>query len=338
MAEAHHELQPGVDFRSEPARDAAIVAFARTRHGVVTTAELGTFGLSPAAVARRAAEGRLFRQHRGVYAVGRPDLTVAGRRMAAVLACGPKAVLSHRSSAAQHGLLADERQGPDVTIPGRRARPRHGIRVHSSTTLTAPDTTSVDNIPCTSVARTLADLGDREPARLVERAIDQAEVLGLFDLLALEDVLRRLGPRRGPGVLRALLAKLGEPTLTDRELEELFLELIRAAGLPDPAVNVWITGDGWAYKADFLWRSERLVVETDSRTYHSSRRAFEHDRLRDQRLALAGYRVVRFTWRQLTRDPAGVAETLAALLSSARTARPGYRTGRPTGSVCRQPR
>jgi very-short-patch-repair endonuclease len=80
-------------------------------------------------------------------------------------------------------------------------------------------------------------------------------------------------------------------------------------------VNAWITGAGWAYKADFLWRSERLVVETDSRAYHSSRQAFEHDRLRDQRLTLAGYTVVRFTWRQLTRDPAGVAETLAALLA-----------------------
>jgi hypothetical protein len=318
MAEAHYELQPGVEFRSEPALDAAIVAFAGTRHGVVTTAELGTFGLSPAAVARRAAEGRLFRQHRGVYAVGRPDLTVAGRRMAAVLACGPKAVLSHRSSAAQHGLLTDDRPIEDVTIPGRRGRPRRNIRVHSSTTLTAPDTTTVDAIPCTSIARTLVDLGDHEPPRLVERALDQAETHGAFDLTAIEDVLRRLGPRRATTVLRRLLAELGEPTLTDRELEELFLALVRQAGLPEPAVNAWITGAGWAYKADFLWRRERLIAEADSREFHSHRSAFEHDRLRDQRLTLAGYTVVRFTWRQLTRDPAGVAETLAALLAPAK--------------------
>jgi Protein of unknown function (DUF559)/Transcriptional regulator, AbiEi antitoxin len=291
------------------------VAFARTRHGVVTTAELGTFGLGPAAVARRAAEGRLFRQHRGVYAVGRPDLTVAGRRMAAVLACGPNALLSHRSSAAQHGLLADERQRPDVMIPGPRARPRRGIRVNSSLTLTAPDTTTVDAIPCTSVARTLADLGDYEPPRLVERALDQAEVLGVFDLGAVEDVLTRVGPRRGAGVLRTLLADLGEPTLTDRELEELMVTLIRADGLPEPAVNPWITGDGWTYKADFLWRAERLVVETDGRAFHSSRRAFEHDRLRDQRLTLAGYTVVRFTWRQLLREPGRVQAVVRDLLA-----------------------
>jgi hypothetical protein len=315
MPEAHYELQPGVELRSELPRDAAIVAFARTRHGVVTTSELGAFGLSPAAVARRAADGRLFRQHRGVYSVGRPDLTVAGRRMAAVLACGPDAVLSHRSSAAQHGLLTDERQRPDVTIPGPRARPRPGVRVHSSTTLTAPDITTVDDIPCTSVARTLVDVGEREPARLVERAIDQAEVLGVFDLRAISEALERAGPRRGPGVLKGILAELGQPTLTDRELEELMLELIRAAGLPQPAVNAWITGDGWAYKADFLWRVERLVVETDSRAFHSSRRAFEHDRLRDQRLTLAGYTVVRFTWRQLLREPHRVQTVVRDLLA-----------------------
>ena len=307
------------------------MAFARTRHGVVTTAELGAFGLSPAAVARRAAEGRLFRKHRGVYSVGRPDLTPAGHRMAAVLACGPGAVLSHRSSAAQHGLLSDGRATQDVTIPGRRGRPRRGIRVHCTTTLTAADTTTVDAIPCTSVARTLIELGDNEPPRLVERAIDQAEVLGVFDLAAIEDVLRRVGPRRGPGVLRRLLAELGGPSLTDRELEELFLALVRDAGLPDPAVNAWITGDGWAYKADFLWRAERLVVETDSRAFHSSRRAFEHDRLRDQRLTLAGYTVVRFTWRQVARDGARVAATIAGLLRV-----PSLRSPQPEGgSQCR---
>jgi predicted transcriptional regulator of viral defense system len=315
MAEAHYETRPEVVLRGDLPRDAAIVVFARTRHGVITTAELAGFGLGTDAVTKRARSGRLFRQHRGVYSVGRPDLTPAGHRMAAVLACGPKAVLSHRSSAAQHGLLTDDRPIEDVTIPGRRSRPRRNIRVHSSTTLTAPDTTTVDAIPCTSVARTLVDLGDHEPPRLVERALDQAETHGAFDLTAIEDVLRRLGPRRATTVLRRLLAELGEPTLTDRELEELFLCLVRQAGLPEPAVNAWITGAGWAYKADFLWRGERLVVETDSRAHHSSRRAVEHDRLRDQRLTLAGYTVVRFTWRQLTRDPAGVAETLAALLA-----------------------
>lgn len=291
------------------------MAFARSRHGVITTDELGAFGLGPAAVARRAAEGRLFRQHRGVYSVGRPDLTAAGRRMAAVLACGRTAVLSHRSAAAHHGLLADHRKWPDVTVKGRARRPRQGIRVHSSTTLTAPDVTTVDGIPSTSVARTLVDLGDSGPPRLVERAVDHAEVLGVFDLIAISEALERAGPRRGPGVLKAILAELGQPMLTDRELEELMLELIRTAGLHQPEVNAWITDDGWAYKADFLWRAERLVVETDGRAFHSSRRAFEHDRLRDQRLILAGYTVIRFTWRQLVREPERVQRVLRNLLA-----------------------
>ena len=243
MAEAHYETQPGVELRSELPRDAAIAAFAHARHGVVTTAELGRFGLAPAAVARRAKEGRLFRVHRSVYSLGRPDLTPEGRRMAAVLACGPQAVLSHRSAAAQHGLLSDWRELPDVTIPGPRRRPRPGIRVHSSLTLAAPDVTTVDGIPCTSVARTLVDLGDREPDRLVERAVDQAEVLGLFDLTAVDDALQRAGPKRGPGVLRRVLVECGEPAITDRELEERFLLLVRQAGLSAPEVNAWLVTD-----------------------------------------------------------------------------------------------
>jgi hypothetical protein len=291
------------------------VAFAQRRHGVITTDELAAFGLGTDAVTKRARAGRLFRQHRGVYSVGRPDLTPAGRRMAAVLACGRTAVLSHRSAAANHGLLEDRRELPDVTVKGHARRPRRGIRVHSSTTLTAPDLATVDGIPCTSVARTLVDLGDSEPLRMVERAVDQAEVLRVFDLIAISEALERAGPRRGPGVLKAILAELGQPTLTDRELEELMLELIRTAGLHQPEVNAWITGDGWAYKADFLWRAERLVVETDGRAFHSSRRAFEHDRLRDQRLILAGYTVVRFTWRQLVREPERVQRVVRNLLA-----------------------
>jgi hypothetical protein len=153
-------------------------------------------------------------------------------------------------------------------------------------------------------------------------------VLGLFDLIAIEHALERAGPKLGAGVLRAVLGELVDPALTDRELEELFLALIRDAGLPAPTVNDWITGDGWAYKADFFWRAERLVVETDSRTFHTSRKAFEHDRLRDQRLTLAGFTVVRFTWRQVARDPHGVAATLAALLA-ARRERPLARLAHP---------
>ena len=190
MAEPRNELQPGVEFRDELPRDAAIVAFARTRHGVVTTAELGAFGLSPAAVARRAAEASVVPPApRGV--LGRPPGPHAGRPPDGR---GPRMRPGRRAVSSLFRCPARPVAGwpcdPRRDDPGRRGRPRRSIRVHSTTTLTAPDTTTVDAIPCTSVARTLIDLGDNEPPRLVERAIDQAEVLGVFDLAAIEDVLR----------------------------------------------------------------------------------------------------------------------------------------------------
>ena len=199
------------------------------------------------------------------------------------------------------------------------SRPR--IEVHASTTLDPADVTTVDGIPCTTVARTLVDLGDVVPRRAVERAVDQAELLRLFDLRAVEDALDRAGRRRGAGLLRAVLADYEEPTITRRELEERFLALCRSASLPSPSVNAWITlSEGVAYQADFLWREHKLIVETDGRDVHTTRKAFEHDRERDQRLTLAGFTVVRFTWRQVTREPRRVAEALRGLL--ARLARP----------------
>jgi hypothetical protein len=294
---------------------------AERQHGVVALSQLQSLGLGRSGVSRRTAAGRLYRIHRGVYAVGRPHLTERGRWMAAALAYGPRAVVSHRSAAALHGIRRDNRGTTDVTLPGPSVRPRPAIEVHRSTTLGPADVTTVDGIPCTTVARTLVDLGDVVDRRGVERAVDQAEVLQMFDLRAVEAALARAGPRRGAGVLRAVLEDYEGPTLTDRELEERFLALCKTASLPSPAVNAWVTLDGGvAYKADFLWRTEKLIAETDGRDVHTTRRAFEHDRLRDQRLTLAGFTVVRFTWRQVRRDPRRVSGALQGLL--ARLARP----------------
>ena len=172
-------------------------------------------------------------------------------------------------------------------------------------------------------------LGDDVERQGVERAVSQAEVVGLFDGEAVHETLDRAGPRRGAGILRSVLADYEEPTLTRRELEKRFLALCRQASLPSPAVNAWITlPDGAAYQVDFLWRQEGLVVETDSRAFHGHRASFENDRLRDQRLTLAGFTVVRFTWRQITREPARVRATITQLLARgchpplARLARP----------------
>jgi very-short-patch-repair endonuclease len=150
--------------------------------------------------------------------------------------------------------------------------------------------------------------------RGVEAAVDQAEVRRLFDLRAVEDVLSRAAGRRGAGVLRGVLAGYSAPAITRSELEERFLALCRDASLPSPDVNAWIAlDDGVAHQADFLWRDTMLVVETDGWGAHGTRQAFEHDRRRDRRLTLAGYTVVRFTWRDVLDEPAQVAATLARL-------------------------
>ncbi|MEA2218952.1 MAG: hypothetical protein QOJ35_1578 [Solirubrobacteraceae bacterium] len=156
------------------------------------------------------------------------------------------------------------------------------------------------------------------PRRAVERAFDQAELLELLDVAAIEDVLFRAGDHRGARVLRAILrdhAPASTPTRS--ELEERFLAPCRARGLPEPRVNVWIALQPTGYEADFLWHEARLIVEVDGRDTHTTRRAFEHDRRRDQRLMLAGWRVVRFTWRQVAGDAALVAATVAGLIQRA---------------------
>jgi very-short-patch-repair endonuclease/predicted transcriptional regulator of viral defense system len=294
----------------------ALARLAMGQHGVVAAAQLRHLGLSENAVGKWARKGRLHRVHRGVYAVGHGRVTREGRWMAAVLAYGPKAVLSHRSAGALWGLRSDNRARTDVSVPSRSARSRPGIDVHGSVTLAPEDCTREEGIPCTTVARTLLDLGEVLDHRGLERAIEQAEVLRVFDLRAVEDVLERANGRRGAAVLRAVLAGLEEPALTDTALEERFLMLCRAATLPSPEVNVWLDIDELpAVKADFLWRAERLVIETDGWESHGTRQAFERDRRRDERLKLAGYELLRFTWRRIIADPSGVMRTVVELLA-----------------------
>jgi very-short-patch-repair endonuclease len=310
--------QPWVDNLQEPPPDLAIARLAEAQHTVVSLTQLRAVGLGRAAVAKRAASGRLHRIHQGVYAVGHGRLTREGHWMAAVLAYGPSARLSHRSAAALWNLRPDNRTTTDVSVPGRSARSRPGIDVHASTTLRAADCTVVDGIPCTTLARTLLDLAEVVDRRGLERAVERAEFLRLFDLRAVEDVLARANGRPGAAVLRAVLADLAEPATTKSDLEESFLALCRTAGLSSPEVNSQLViDDGSAIEVDFLWRAQRLAVETDAFGTHGTRQSFERDRLRDQRLKLAGYDSLRFTHRQIARNPGGVVATLTTLLARA---------------------
>jgi hypothetical protein len=239
--EAQHKTGQIVPQRVELPIDAEIGALAERQHGVVALRQLRELGLSASGVRKRAARGNLHRVHRGVYAVGHPKLTGYGHWMAAVLACGPKAALSHRAAAGLWGLRPDNRRKSDVSVPGRSARSRTAIEVHRSVTLTAEDITKVDGIPCTTVARTLVDLGDVVNTRAVERAVEQSDVLRIFDLGEVERAIERAGPRRGAGTLVSVLADLEGQTLTENDLEEAFFAISREAGLPTPEVNVWMT-------------------------------------------------------------------------------------------------
>ncbi len=293
-----------------------IARLAERQHGVVGLRQLKEIGLSASGVRSRVARGRLHRMHRGVYAVGHPRLTGRGHWMAAVLACGPGGVLSHRSAAGLWGLRPDNRPKSDISLPSPSARTRASIEVHRSVTLTAEDRTTVDGIPCTTLARTLVDLGDVVNRRAVERAVEQAEVLRLFDLNDVQRAIERAGPRRGAGLISSVLKTLNAPTLTASELEETFLALCRETPLPAPEVNAWMTlEDGSAIRVDFLWRRERLAVETDGHPFHRTRQSRERDTKRDQLLRLAGFEPVRFTGRQVAFEKEWVTRTLLALAS-----------------------
>ncbi len=239
--------------------------------------------------------------------------------MAAVLACGPGAVLSHRSAAQLWGLRSNSRASIDVSSPQRTGRKLAGIDAHSGATIRTDDVTEVRRIPVTCVARTLLDLAEVVNRRGLERACDQAEVLRVFDLDALNELLARSPGRRGAGRLRRLLTT-HEVTdeLPRRELEERFLALCAAAGLPRPAVNSWLTLEGEAIEVDFLWRAERIAVETDGWAFHRTRRAFEADRRRSQLLLRAGFERERFTWHQVTHEKGRVAATVRAMFARRR--------------------
>jgi very-short-patch-repair endonuclease len=279
--------------RDKSRPDAAISRLAANQHGVVTTRQLLTAGVLRSGIADRVAAGRLHPIHRGVYAVGHRKLSDRGRWMAAVLACGDGAVLSHTSAAELWGIRrphrrrSDAEPAPHVTVPSTAVkRRRDGIVLHRSSTLIPAFCTQRDGIPVTNPARTLADLLRTLSPAQVAAARREAEFLGLA---------------------------VNEPESADRartDLEQLFSSLLRRHRLPQPEVNVKID----RYEVDFLWPDHRLIVELDGWDAHRTRSAFEEDRARDTHLATLGYDVLRFTWRQIERDPRGVARTVRSLL------------------------
>jgi very-short-patch-repair endonuclease len=260
----------------------------------------------------------MHRIHQGVYAIGHRLLSPDGRLMAAVLACGPGAVVSHRSAAALWGLSAGAGARIEVsTPPWRRGRWSPGLRVHQSRLLPDDDVGRVRGIPCTTVARTLVDYAGATDLRRLEAAVAQAEVLRLFDLNSLRATLRRNRGRRGVARLRKLVSQMDpEVVHTRSELERRFLALCSERLLPAPEVDVAVRAGGSLFMADFAWPDRRLIVETDGLRFHGTRSAIERDHRRDQLLIAAGWRVIRCTWRQVVHEPADLVRTLRELLAS----------------------
>ncbi len=240
--------------------------------------------------------------------------------MAAVLACGPSAVLSHRDAAHLHEIRACNRARIEVTVPGRSVRRHDGIDVRRSTTLTDADVTTIDGIPCTTLARTILDLAGVVSQREVERAMEQAEMLHRLDARALEDQLERNVTAHSAGRLRRVLAgyQPGQAP-TESEFEERMLALCRAIGVPLPQRQFYVDpGDGEPMvRLDFAWPEHRFGIETNGRQYHSTSRRFESDHRKQQRLMSAGWRVSWITWRQLHEEPERIAAMLTAMLVAA---------------------
>lgn len=294
------------------ARERALAELATRQHGVAATWQLLGLGFSRPAIKRRRAAGRLHRLYRGVFAVGHQRITLRGRWMAAVLACGRGAQLSHRCAGALRGLVERPSGLIEVTVP-RPVRKRPGIRAFTATDLAPADRTVVDAIPCTSVARTLLGVAAVEPQAL-QGAVAQAEKRHLLDLTGLHSLIARFPRRPGaPALRRALAEHSVELEWTRSRLEDRFFSLCRRAGLERPDVNAFIAVSGWAGEVDFSWPELRLIVETDGYEGHGDRAAFEEDRRRDQHLVAAGWRVIRVTWRQVVYEPERVVETLGRL-------------------------
>lgn len=228
--------------------------------------------------------------------------------LAAVLACGGGAILSHLSAAVFWGLVVATSTPIHVLRAGSHRRGPAGVCLHRAVRIEPSEVRDLRGVPITSPARTLLDLAATlVDEGVLERAIDAARARRLVTA----GELTRVSRGRRPGVARMRAALADGPTFVRSEAERRLLAVIRAAGLPRPRTNVRVAG----FEVDAHWSAARLVVEVDGYAFHSGREAFERDRLRDQRLQAAGCVVLRFTWRQLTERPEAVAATLGAALA-----------------------
>jgi very-short-patch-repair endonuclease len=292
--------------------ETAIAALAARQRGVVSVRQLHAAGFDDAAIERRFRAGRLHRVHRGVYLVGHAIAPERAVEIAALLACPPRSVVSHRSAARLWGLpsLRGWTAPVDITVTGRDPGRKSGITIYRTKSLRPRDVRRIDGIPAKAPARTLVDLATVLPVDDLEVAFADARAQGLLREADLVDVLSQSRGRRGARTIRSVLAAAGRG-LTRSEAERRMLALVRTAALPAPKTNARLD----RCEVDFLWPDQKVVVEIDGYAFHAGSQAFERDRERDATLVARGYVVLRVTWHQLIARRDTVIAIVAAALA-----------------------
>ena len=294
--------------------DARVARLAADTDGVLSIRQLRACGLDADAVALRVRDGRLHRLHRGVYAVGHPGITLHGRFRAAVLARRDGAALSHFAAAAFWGFLRWDERRIEITIVGPGSRSIAGLRVHSARALAERDVWHRDGIRVTSPARTLLDLAAILPAKALRAIVRRAQAQRVVSLRQIHELLDRSNGHRGATRLRAVIADGPAPTRT--ELEDAVLDLLDKGGIERPEVNAPLRFGTTTIIPDYLWRKKRLAIEADSVTWHDHKLTREHDADKQAQLEAAGYRVLRITHHQATRDPQQTLARVRAALAA----------------------
>jgi very-short-patch-repair endonuclease len=295
--------------------DRAIAELAAEQRTIVSRRQLLELGVSRQALGRALARERLHPIHRGVYSlVARVALPPLALEQAAILACGPSAVLSHETALALWGLCNLPLGPVQLTVVAVGARTRPGIVTHVTSSIDRREIRRRERLPVTSPARALLDVAPRMPPRWVEHTLDAGVERGLISRTGVGELLGRHSGRAGTPVLAALLDP-GRPSSATRSTgEERLLSLLRRGGIPDPEVNQ----RQWRYMPDLVWRQERVLVEFDSWLYHSGKGAFERDRARQNDLVVDdGWIVVRVTSEMLRTRPERVLALIATALGRA---------------------
>jgi predicted transcriptional regulator of viral defense system len=282
-------------------------ALAGRQHGIVARRQLLELGFSAEAIEHRIAKGRLHPVRRGVYAVGWPEMTRKRRWMAAVLACGEGAALSHRSAGALWGIAREREDRIDVSVRRRCEHRRKGIRARSRPSLADEDIVVRDRLPVTTPARTLVDLATELDPTALERAVNEADKLDLVNPDELRAALASFAGEPGVKRLRSVIDR-HTFLLSDSNLELLFRPIAAAAGLAPPLTKARVNG----FEVDFFWPDIGLVVETDGLRYHRTAATQARDHLRDQTHTAAGLTTLRFTHRQVKFERQHVKHVLAA--------------------------